>query len=303
MNLSKRHRARWIGYARAMAPAAVEPRPLRSPRAPPLDSQIGHFAEGARFGDILLSVARRKPMDPEIAMVEHANHLGQPIGVPVDGWAARERPARTPMSGRFCRVEPLDAARHAAELYAANSKDRDGRMWTYLPWGPYAAFDDYLAAIEAGLRRADFITYAVIDAVSGKAVGVASYLNINPTAGSIEVGGIAYSPALQRKPAGTEAMYLMMRRVFDELGYRRYEWKCNALNAPSRAAAERYGFRFEGVFRQADIIKGRNRDTAWFSIVDSEWARIKAAFERWLDPGNFDDDGRQRVSLSALAAR
>jgi RimJ/RimL family protein N-acetyltransferase len=176
-------------------------------------------------------------------------------------------------------------------------------MWTYLPWGPYAGFDDYLAAIEAGLLRADFITYAVIDAVSGKAVGVASYLNINPTAGSIEVGGIAYSPALQRKPAGTEAMYLMMRRVFAELGYRRYEWKCNALNAPSRAVAERYGFQFEGIFRQAEIIKGRNRDTAWFSITDREWPGIKAAFERWLDPGNFDDGGRQRMSLSALTAR
>jgi RimJ/RimL family protein N-acetyltransferase len=207
------------------------------------------------------------------------------------------------MTGRFCRVEPLDAGRHAAELYAANSEDREGRMWTYLPWGPYAGFDDYLAAIEAGLRREDFITHAVIDEASGKAAGVASYLNINPAAGSIEVGGIAYSPALQRKPAGTEAMYLMMRRVFDELGYRRYEWKCNALNAPSRAAAERYGFRFEGVFRQADIVKGRNRDTAWFSIIDSEWPAIKAAFERWLDPANFADDGRQRVSLSALTAR
>ena len=236
-------------------------------------------------------------------MTEHLNHLGQPIGLPVDGWTAREQPSRTPMTGRFCRVEPLDAARHAAELYAANSEDRDGRMWTYLPWGPYAGFGEYRAAIEAGLRRADFLTYAVIDAASGKAVGVASYLNVNPAAGSIEVGGIAYSPALQQKPAGTEAMYLMMRRVFGELGYRRYEWKCNALNAPSRAAAARYGFRFEGIFRQADVVKGRNRDTAWFSIIDSEWPAIKAAFERWLDSGNFDDDGRQRARLSALTAR
>ena len=235
-------------------------------------------------------------------MTEHSNHLGQPIGFPVEGWTARQMPPLTAMTGRFCRVEPLDAGRHAGELYAANSEDRDGRMWTYLPWGPYDGFDEYLAAIQAGLRREDFITYAVIDAVSGKAVGVASYLNINPAAGSIEVGGIAYAPALQRQPAGTEAMYLMMRRVFDELGYRRYEWKCNALNAPSRAAAQRYGFRFEGIFRQADVVKGRNRDTAWFSITDREWPRIKAAFERWLDPGNFDDAGRQRASLSALTA-
>jgi RimJ/RimL family protein N-acetyltransferase len=236
-------------------------------------------------------------------VTEHLNHLGQPIGFPVEGWTARQRPPRTVITGRFCRVEPLDAGRHAAELHAANSADRDGRMWTYLPWGPYDRFDDYLAAIKAGLLREDFVTYAVIDAAGGKAVGVASYLNINPAAGSIEVGGIAYAPALQRKPAGTEAMYLMMRRAFDELGYRRYEWKCNALNAPSRAAAGRYGFRFEGIFRQAEIVKGRNRDTAWFSIADGEWPAIKGAFERWLDPGNFDGEGRQRTRLSALTAR
>jgi RimJ/RimL family protein N-acetyltransferase len=233
-------------------------------------------------------------------MIEQKNLLGQPIGFPVAGWTPREHPPRTAMTGRFCRVEPLDADRHAAELHEANSEDRDGRMWTYLPWGPYAGFDDYLAATKTGLLRDGYITYAVIDAATGKAVGVASYLNINRAAGSIEVGGIAYAPALQKKPAGTEAMFLMMRRVFNELGYRRYEWKCNALNAPSRGAAVRYGFRFEGVFRQADVIKGHNRDTAWLSITDVEWPAIKTAFERWLDPGNFDGEGRQRTSLSAL---
>ena len=235
-------------------------------------------------------------------MSEHINHLGQPIGFPVDGWTPRARPPPTPMAGRFCRVEALDATRHAAQLYAANREDRDERMWTYLPWGPYASFDDYRAALEAGLKRENFITFAVVDVASGKAVGVASYLNINQASGSVEVGGIAYSPALQRKPAGTEAMFLMMRRVFDELGYRRYEWKCNALNAASRAAAQRYGFRFEGIFRQADVVKGRNRDTAWFSISDREWPAIKAAFERWLAPANFDADGRQRERLSALTS-
>jgi RimJ/RimL family protein N-acetyltransferase len=233
-------------------------------------------------------------------MTEHVNHLDQPIGFPVDGWTARVCPPLTPIAGRYCRVEPLHPERHARELYEANSADREGRMWTYLPWGPYTSFDDFLAASKASLLRENFITYAVIDAASDKAVGVASYLNINLSAGSIEVGGIAYSPALQRKPAGTEAMFLMMRRAFDELGYRRYEWKCNSLNAKSRAAAERYGFRFEGIFLQADVVKGRNRDTAWLSITDREWPRIKQAFETWLDPGNFDPDGRQRLSLSAL---
>jgi RimJ/RimL family protein N-acetyltransferase len=235
-------------------------------------------------------------------MSGHTNHLGQPVGFPVDGWTPRRRPPLTPMTGRYCRVEPLDAERHAAELYAAYSADRDGRMWTYLPWGPYGGFEEYRDAVVTGLQREHFITYAVIDVASGKATGVASYLNINLTAGSIEVGGIAYAPALQRTRAGSEAMFLMMRRAFDELGYRRYEWKCNALNAASRAAAQRYGFRFEGIFRQADVVKGRNRDTAWLSISDGEWPAIKTAFEHWLDPANFDTAGRQRISLSALMA-
>jgi RimJ/RimL family protein N-acetyltransferase len=233
-------------------------------------------------------------------MSAQVNQLGQPIGFPVEGWSARERPPLTALQGRYCRVEALDLELHARDLYAAYSEDREGRMWTYLPWGPYAGFDDFLASTIAGLKRENFVTYAVIDAASGKAVGVASYLNINPSAGSIEVGGIAYAPALQRKLAGTEAMFLMMRHAFDELGYRRYEWKCNSLNAPSRAAAERYGFRFEGIFRQADVVKGHNRDTAWFSITDGEWPALKVAFERWLDPANFDRDGRQRERLSAL---
>jgi RimJ/RimL family protein N-acetyltransferase len=236
-------------------------------------------------------------------MTGHVNLLGQPVGFPVSSWSPRERPPRTPLHGRHCRVEALDPDRHARDLFDAYSEDRDNRLWTYLPGGPYAGFEDFLAETRAGLQRENFLTFAVVDVASGKAIGVASYLNINPSAGSIEVGGIAYSPALQRKPAGTEAMFLMMRRVFDELGYRRYEWKCNALNAPSRAAAERYGFSFEGVFRQADVVKGRNRDTAWYSITDSEWPVLKIAFERWLDPANFDADGSQRESLSALTRR
>jgi len=233
-------------------------------------------------------------------MADHTNHLGQPVGFPVEGWTPRPAPPATPIQGRFCRSEPLDAERHARDLHAANSADREGRMWTYLPWGPFASLDDYLTATHASLRRPNSLTYAVIAGENGTAVGVASYLNVNVSAGSIEVGAIAYAPALQRTPAGTEAMYLMMRRAFDELGYRRYEWKCNSLNAPSRAAADRYGFRYEGIFLQADVVKGRNRDTAWYSITDHEWPRIKTAFERWLDPANFAIDGRQHLSLSAL---
>jgi len=233
-------------------------------------------------------------------MTDQVNHLGQPIGFSVPGWTKRPPPPRTPMAGRFCRVEPLDLQRHAAELHQANSEDTEGRMWTYLPWGPFAGFDDYVAQMTAALRDETRLMHAIIDTRGGKALGVAYYLNISSASGSIEVGGLAYSPALQQTPAATEAMYLMMRRVFDELGYRRYEWKCNALNAPSRSAAKRLGFKFEGIFRQADVVKGHNRDTAWLSMTDREWPAIKEAFERWLDPGNFDSAGGQRVSLSSL---
>src|SRR5205823_7445731 len=210
------------------------------------------------------------------------------------------RPPRTAMVGRFCTIEPLDTERHAAELFAANAEDREGRMWTYLPWGPFDNFAAYRQWAETASRIADPFLHAIIDAETGQAIGAAAYLRIEPQQGVIEVGGITYSPRLQRRPAGTEAMYLMMRRVFDELGYRRYEWKCNSLNAPSRAAAERLGFRYEGLFRQATITRGRNRDTTWFSVIDSEWPALRAAFERWLDPANFTADGTQRSSLASL---
>jgi RimJ/RimL family protein N-acetyltransferase len=206
------------------------------------------------------------------------------------------------MEGRFCRVEPLDPARHAAELFAANRADGDGRNWTYLAYGPFERLADYRRWMEASASGDDPLFHAVVDRASGLAVGVASYLRIDPAMGVIEVGHINYSPALQRKPAATEAMFLMMRRVFAELGYRRYEWKCDALNAASRAAATRLGFRYEGIFRQATVYKGRNRDTAWFSIIDRDWPALERAFARWLDPANFDAEGRQRESLSRLTA-
>ncbi len=228
------------------------------------------------------------------------NELGQPIGPALPDWSPRARPPRTPIEGRFCRVEPLDPGRHAVDLFAAISDDIEGRNWTYLPYGPFPSFDPYRAHLEAAARRDDPLVHAIVERSSGLAVGVASLMRIDPAAGVIEVGGINYSPRLQRKPAASEAMYLLMRRVFDELGYRRYEWKCDALNAPSRAAAQRLGFRYEGLFRQATVYKGRSRDTAWFSILDREWPALRAAFERWLDPANFDAAGHQRTSLAAL---
>jgi RimJ/RimL family protein N-acetyltransferase len=221
------------------------------------------------------------------------NAFGQPIGEPVPGWTARPRPPRAPILGRFCRIEPLDPARHAGDLFAANAEDRQGRMWTYMSYGPFASPTDHRAWADQAAASEDPLFHAILDAHDGKAKGVASYLRIEPEVGVIEVGHIALAPALQRTAAATEAIYLMMRRVFDELGYRRYEWKCDALNAPSRAAAERLGFSFEGVFRQATLYKGRNRDTAWFAVIDKDWPKRKAAFEAWLDPSNFTPEGRQ----------
>jgi RimJ/RimL family protein N-acetyltransferase len=232
--------------------------------------------------------------------MEHRNHLGQPVGAPLPDWSPRQLPPRTPMAGRFCAVEPLDPERHAAQLFAAYAEDVEGRMWTYLPRGPYASLDEYRGWAEGACRADDPLIHAIVDKASGEAVGTAALMRIEPDVGVIEVGSITYSPRLQRRPAGTEAMYLMMRRVFDELGYRRYEWKCNSLNLPSRAAAERYGFQYEGLFRQAQITRGRNRDTAWFSIIDSEWPALRTAFERWLDPANFAAGGTQRHSLASL---
>ena len=232
-------------------------------------------------------------------MSHDTNALGQPIGFSVPGWQPPPRPAREPLQGRYCRLEPLDPGRHAEALYAANALDTERRMWTYVPYGPFDSLDSYRAWMDAACREANRVFYAIVDLVTARPAGVASLMRIDPANGSIEVGGIAYSPLLQRKPAATDAMFLMMARAFD-LGYRRYEWKCDSLNAASRAAAQRLGFSFEGIFRQATVTKGRNRDTAWYAAIDSEWPALREAFSRWLDPANFDRDGRQRLRLSDL---
>jgi RimJ/RimL family protein N-acetyltransferase len=227
----------------------------------------------------------------------HHNHLGQPIGPPLPSWTTRLHPPHTAMRGRICRLEPLEAERHARALYDAYAEDADGRNWTYLPYGPFASAEAYAEWVNAVQHGDDPLFYAIVLEGSQRPVGVASYLRIEPAMGVIEVGHLCYAPALQRSAAATEAMYLMMRRAFDELGYRRYEWKCDSLNAPSRRAAERLGFCYEGTFRQMMVIKRRSRDSAWYSIVDSEWPALRAAFERWLDPANFDASGMQRRRL------
>lgn len=223
-----------------------------------------------------------------------------PVGEALPGWTPRPRPPETVMAGRLVRIERLDPARHGGDLFDAWSLDGDGRMWTYLGVGPFADQAACQAWLERIAPEPDPMFHAFIDLASGRAVGIGSYMRIDPPNGVIEVGWLTYSPLMQRTAVSTEVMYLMMARAFDELGYRRYEWKCNALNAPSRHAALRLGFTFEGVFRQHMIVKGRNRDTAWYSMLDTEWPKRKETFERWLDPSNFDAEGKQRVSLSAL---
>lgn len=227
------------------------------------------------------------------------NQFDQPVGFPLPDWTPPPAPTREPMAGRYCRLEPLEPDRHAAELYRAHAADADGRAWTYLAYGPFESRESYTAWMKAFCLGADPLFFAVIDVESGVPLGVTSYLRIVLSAGAVEVGHIHYTPGLKRSRVSTEAMYLMMAHAFS-LGYRRYEWKCDTLNAPSRAAAERLGFSFEGVFRQAIVYKGRNRDTAWYSVIDAEWPALRAAFEKWLAPDNFDADGRQRTRLSDL---
>ena len=236
-------------------------------------------------------------------MAEYSNDLGQPIGFPVTDWQPCQHPRGAQMQGRLCSLEPIDIDKHATALFDAFSQDQDQRNWTYLPYGPFATETELRTWIFSTCLSDDPCFFSVIDNATGSAVGVASYLRIEPGVGVIEVGHIHFSPLMQGKPISTEAMYLMMRQVFDVWGYRRYEWKCDALNQPSCNAAQRLGFMFEGIFRQATMYKQRNRDTAWYSILDREWPAAKAVFDNWLDAGNFDVDGRQKTSLSQSMQR
>ncbi|MEM8842475.1 MAG: GNAT family protein [Pseudomonadota bacterium] len=234
---------------------------------------------------------------PAFAATRH-NATGQPIGPAVASRAPATRPGNLVLEGRYCRLEQLTPA-HAGDMFEAIQDDAEGRIWTYMPNGPFDSLAGYAAWLNDAIAVSDPLQFAIM--VDGKTVGTASYLRIDPQHGTIEVGFITFTPRLQKTRAATEAMYLMMRWAFEN-GYRRYEWKCNDLNAPSRRAAQRYGFSYEGTFGHALVVKGGNRDTAWYAAIDSEWPGLKAAFDQWLAPDNFDSDGQQRVSLSALTA-
>ncbi|WP_183397698.1 GNAT family N-acetyltransferase [Kaistia hirudinis] len=209
-------------------------------------------------------------------------------------------PARTVLEGRHIALVPFSVEDHARDLFDLSSGPANDALWAYMGQGPFATFEAFQAYYAAAATKDDPLLFAIVESGSRRAIGHATFMRIAPADRAVEVGNILYTPALQRTIGATEAMYLMARHVFDDLGYRRYEWKCNALNAPSRRAALRLGFTFEGIFRQHMIVKGRNRDTAWFALLDHEWPGAKAAFEAWLDPANFGPDGRQRRSLEEL---
>jgi RimJ/RimL family protein N-acetyltransferase len=228
------------------------------------------------------------------------NAQGQPVGPSLADWQACPLPSHILLMGQYCRLEPLSES-HAESLHAANSLDADGRSWTYLPYGPFASFGEYRAWLIDKAKGQAGQLYAIVDLKSDKAVGVAGYLRPDPANGVIEIGHLNFSPLLQQTRAATEALYLLMAHVF-ALGYRRCEWKCNDLNEASRRAALRLGFTYEGTFRQLLVVKGRNRDTAWFSIIDSEWQALNGALSQWLAAENFDTQGRQKLSLSSLTS-
>ncbi|WP_258566433.1 GNAT family N-acetyltransferase [Leucobacter luti] len=230
------------------------------------------------------------------------NEYGQPVGEPVPGWVPAPVPEAPQLAGRYCRLEVLDVDLHADQLYEAYAQAPDDRDWTYLDTGPYPTRESYREWAKSASTRTDPRHYAVIDVAAGVAVGTLALLRHDAVSGVIEVGWVMFSPRLRRTPISTEAQFLLMAYVFEELGYRRYEWKCDSLNEPSKNAALRLGFHYEGTFRNNVVYKGRNRDTAWYSIIAPEWPRLKAGFLAWLEPTNFDGGGQQLSKLHSSDA-
>ncbi|HMW47641.1 MAG TPA: GNAT family protein [Cellvibrionaceae bacterium] len=254
----------------------------------------GSIAYGPRVVLLALSCQpEHTPMPYEI------NGFGQPLGERLPAWSPPPYPSGQVLKGRYCQLEPLQP-HHTADLYRALGTSASDPGWTYLPYGPFASEAEFTQWLSGQCEQSDPFFYALLNP-AGEALGLASYLRIAPQAGSIEVGHLHFGAAMARTPMATEAMYLLMQQAF-AWGYRRYEWKCNALNGPSRRAAQRLGFSFEGVFRQAMVNKGRNRDTAWFAVIDRDWPALQAAFLTWLAEENFAADGSQRLRLSDLTS-
>ncbi|CEP60360.1 GNAT family N-acetyltransferase LALA0_S01e08944g [Lachancea lanzarotensis] len=230
------------------------------------------------------------------------NSYGQVIGDAVPNWDPRPLPEKVTLEGTHCRLEPLDFEKHAKQLYASYSSAEDDRSWTYVPIGPFSDFSDYAKVAITFASSTTVSHYAIVHSGTGHAIGTLALMNCDPSNGSVEIGYVLFSPKLQRTMASTEAVYLMIKYVFDTLGYRRCEWKCDSLNIPSHRAAERYGFKAEGTFRNAVIYKGRSRDTQWHSITDYEWPIVSRAFEEWLSEKNHSN-GQQKDKLADIRSR
>lgn len=225
------------------------------------------------------------------------NEFGQQIGIPVPNWKGSRQPGRKVLQGKYCRVEPISAEKHGSDLFSAYSAADNWKDWTYLFSGPFDTEDEYCKYLRDLESISDPLHFAIIDKNIGKAVGTAALMRIDTANGVVEIGSICFSPSLQRTRAGTEFFLLVLKYVFEELGYRRFEWKCDSLNIRSRASAVRFGFTFEGIFRQAVVMHGRNRDTAWYSIIDRDFKKISTGLSLWLNEANFDANGYQRKPL------
>lgn len=230
-------------------------------------------------------------------MRDEYNEFGQLVGAKVSQWVSCKLPESKVLTGRYCYLERLNLKTHTSELFAALAENNNGESWTYLPYGPFSTLNEFSIWSESLIANHDVIAYAIMHGQTKSPIGISAYLHLSPEHGSIEIGHLHFSGQLKQTPMATEAIYLMLSQVFDELGYRRCEWKCNSLNEPSKKAALRFGFRFEGIFRQHAVYKNRNRDTAWFSILDSEWPTLREKFRRWLAPDNFDANGQQLTKL------
>jgi len=238
---------------------------------------------------------------PEVNEVNELNEYGQPVGPVVTGWQPRDRPARIGLMGRYVALQPVSVT-HVPALFASLCGPGDGALWTYRPNAVPGSEGALADLVDIWSTAGDSLTWAVLP-VGGDAAGLTSLYRIDPAHGQAEVAAVLYARSLQRTPAATEATYLLMRYLFDGLGYRRFEWKCDALNEPSRRAALRLGFTYEGRFRNHMVTQGRSRDTDWFSVTDAEWPAVKGALQAWLRPDNFDEDGQQRLALSAVRDR
>jgi RimJ/RimL family protein N-acetyltransferase len=228
------------------------------------------------------------------------NQFGQLLGSLVEKWTPRQKPAKTILQGKYCILEPIEINKHAAKLFDVLAIDNQGESWTYLPYGPFDTFNEFKDWLVNTMSDNDTLLYAILDTKTQEPIGISGYLRMNLEHGVIEIGHLHFSALLKQTSLATEAIYLMLRHAFNEHGYRRCEWKCNDLNESSRRAAERFGFTFEGIFRQSYVFKNRNRDTAWFSIIDSEWPALKEKFEKWLHPNNFEASGKQILKLAEI---